>query len=108
MSRRRIAFLLIVMLSAFSSAAALAAPEESKENVLFQLKSGQSVRGDIVYESELHYRIEKSGGVDPMMSGKKVIACFGFCDIRNFTDTTECLEEKVMVFVNEIAEIIHS
>lgn len=42
-----------------------------------------------------------------MIPGKKVIAIYGFCDIRNFTDTTEVLQEKVMVFVNEIAEIVH-
>jgi hypothetical protein len=32
------------------------------------------------------------GEVDPMSSGKKVMAIFGFCDIRNFTDTTEILQ----------------
>ena len=42
-----------------------------------------------------------------MIPGKKVIAVYGFCDIRNFTDTTEVLQERVMVFVNEIAEIVH-
>jgi hypothetical protein len=35
-------------------------------------------------------------------------AIFGFCDIRNFTDTTECLQEEVMLFVNRIACILHS
>ena len=33
----------------------------------------------------------ESGSVDPMIPGKKVVAVFGFCDIRNFTDTTEVL-----------------
>ena len=28
-----------------------------------------------------------------MISGKKVIAIYGFCDIRNFTDATEILQE---------------
>ena len=42
-----------------------------------------------------------------MIPGKKVMAIYGFCDIRNFTDTTEVLQEKVMIFVNEIAEIVH-
>ena len=42
-----------------------------------------------------------------MIPGKKVIAIYGFTDIRNFTDTTEVLQEQVMVFVNEIAEIVH-
>ena len=48
-----------------------------------------------------------SGEVNPMIAGKKVCAIYGFCDIRNFTDTTEILQEKVMLFVNEIAEIVH-
>jgi len=44
---------------------------------------------------------------NPMIPGKKIQACFGFCDIRRFTDTTECLQEEVMVFVNNIADIVH-
>ncbi len=51
--------------------------------------------------------MSKSGEVDPMIPGKKIMAIFGFCDIRNFTDATEILQEDVMVFVNEIAEIVH-
>jgi len=52
--------------------------------------------------------MENSGEVDPMVPGNKCISIFGFCDIRNFTDSTECLEEGVMLFVNEIGEIVHS
>ena len=44
-----------------------------------------------------------TGDVDPMIPGHKVVAIFGFCSIRNFTDTTEVLQEQVMEFVNEIA-----
>ena len=47
------------------------------------------------------------GSIDPLIPGSKVFAIFGFCDIRNFTDTTEILQEEVMVFVNEVAEIVH-
>lgn len=47
------------------------------------------------------------GGVNAMIDGKKLQAIFGFCDIRNFTDATEILKEKVMIFVNQIAEIVH-
>lgn len=32
-----------------------------------------------------------TGDVDPMIPGNKVVAIFGFCDIRQFTDTTEIL-----------------
>jgi len=42
-----------------------------------------------------------------MLPGHKVICIFGFCDIRNFTDATEVLQEGVMLFVNEIGEIVH-
>ena len=44
---------------------------------------------------------------NPIKSGKKVMGIYGFCDIRNFTDTTEILKEKVMIFVNQVAEIVH-
>lgn len=47
------------------------------------------------------------GDINPMIEGKKVVAIFGFCDIRNFTDTTEELQEDVMIFVNRIGEIVH-
>jgi class 3 adenylate cyclase len=43
-----------------------------------------------------------------LIPGKKIIAIFGFCDIRNFTNVTEILKEDVMIFVNEIANIVHS
>ena len=46
--------------------------------------------------------------VDPMLPGRKAMFIFGFCDIRNFTDATEVLQEGVMLFVNEISEIVHS
>jgi hypothetical protein len=45
--------------------------------------------------------------VDPTIAGRKVMGVYGFCDIRNFTDSTEILEEEVMIFVNEIAELVH-
>lgn len=50
----------------------------------------------------------KSGDVDPMLPGKRKWAIYGFCDIRNFTDATEVLQKDVMLFVNNIAEIVHS
>jgi class 3 adenylate cyclase len=52
--------------------------------------------------------MKRGGEVDPMIPGKRILAVFGFCDIRNFTDATEVLQEDVMVFVNEIADIVHS
>ena len=46
--------------------------------------------------------------LNPMLKGKKKIAIFGFCDIRNFAEINEALQQEIMVFVNEIADIVHS
>ena len=51
--------------------------------------------------------MSKGDEVNPMLPGLKAMFIFGFCDIRNFTDATEVLEEGVMLFVNEIGEIVH-
>jgi class 3 adenylate cyclase len=51
--------------------------------------------------------MERAGDLDPTLSGTRCMAVFGFCDIRNFTDSTEILLEGVMLFVNEIAQIVH-
>jgi len=51
--------------------------------------------------------MEKGDDVNPMLPGIKQMYIFGFCDIRNFTDATEVLQEGVMLFVNEIGEIVH-
>ena len=47
------------------------------------------------------------GNVDAMIPGIKVVAIFGFCDIRSFTKLTNILQERIIVFVNEIADIVH-
>jgi len=46
--------------------------------------------------------------VNPMVKGRKKIAIFGFCDIRQFPIVNECLQERTMYFVNQIANIVHS
>jgi class 3 adenylate cyclase len=51
---------------------------------------------------------DSSGGRLNLTGGGTMIqSIFGFCDIRQFTDTTECLQEEVMLFVNRIAFILH-
>eukprot|EP00241_Pyramimonas_parkeae_P004274 CAMPEP_0114238114 /NCGR_PEP_ID=MMETSP0058-20121206/7752_1 /TAXON_ID=36894 /ORGANISM="Pyramimonas parkeae, CCMP726" /LENGTH=849 /DNA_ID=CAMNT_0001350203 /DNA_START=611 /DNA_END=3157 /DNA_ORIENTATION=- len=51
--------------------------------------------------------LKNGGELNPMVPGKKMVAIFGFCDIRQFTDATEILQEGVMEFVNSIAKIVH-
>lgn len=52
--------------------------------------------------------INSSNEINPIIPGEKILAIFGFCDIRSFTDATEVLQENVMIFVNEIADIVHN
>ena len=51
--------------------------------------------------------MKRGGEINPMIPGKKIVAIFGFCDIRQFTDTTEVLQEDIMEFVNTIGKIVH-
>jgi len=48
------------------------------------------------------------GKLNLMEGGQMITSIFGFCDVRQFTDTTECLQEEVMLFVNRIAHILHN
>ena len=49
----------------------------------------------------------KKNRLNLMGPGKMIHSIFGFVDIRSFTDTTECLQEEVMLFINRIAYILH-
>lgn len=43
-----------------------------------------------------------------MLSGQKIIAIFGFCDIHHFSEVAEAIEVRLMMFVNQVADIVHS
>ena len=40
--------------------------------------------------------------------GRKKLAIFGFCDIRDFSKVNIALEQDIMIFINEVAKIVHS
>ena len=46
--------------------------------------------------------------VEIKTDGDKTMAIFGFCDIRGFEEMTEILKTDIMLFVNEIAYLVHS
>ena len=52
--------------------------------------------------------LQQGEELNPRLMGKKKTAIFGFCDIRQFEEIALALEERTILFVNEIAEIIHS
>ena len=45
--------------------------------------------------------------MDLMMAGKKKNLIFSLCRIRQFTETTESLQDEIIVFVNKIVKIVH-
>jgi class 3 adenylate cyclase len=46
--------------------------------------------------------------IQPIVPGRRMMGIFGFCDVRNFTNATECLQEDIMVYINCIAEYAHT
>jgi class 3 adenylate cyclase len=42
------------------------------------------------------------------LQGSSVSCIFMFCDVRGFTDATECLQEEIFAFTNRIAAVVHS
>ena len=46
--------------------------------------------------------------IQPIVPGRRMMGLFGFCDVRNFTNATECLQEDIMVYINCIAEYCHN
>ena len=42
-----------------------------------------------------------------LIPGKKVNMVFSVCHIRKFAETTECLLDEIIVFVNKIVKIVH-
>lgn len=45
--------------------------------------------------------------MDLTLPGRRVDCVFSICRIRQFTETTECLQDEIIVFVNKIVKIIH-
>jgi len=48
-----------------------------------------------------------TAGVNAMVAGTRVECIIGHARIRDFSTATEVLQEKVMTFVNQVAEIVH-
>eukprot|EP00238_Polyblepharides_amylifera_P007518 CAMPEP_0196591964 /NCGR_PEP_ID=MMETSP1081-20130531/71405_1 /TAXON_ID=36882 /ORGANISM="Pyramimonas amylifera, Strain CCMP720" /LENGTH=1203 /DNA_ID=CAMNT_0041915509 /DNA_START=156 /DNA_END=3767 /DNA_ORIENTATION=- len=93
------------------------APEYEEEDESMELKMVESAFVKISNITQvalgeagmdiLSMNLNKGSTINPMVPGRKIVACFGFCDIRNFTDATECLQEQVLPFVNAVGEVVH-
>ena len=56
----------------------------------------------------IHKNLSSTLGLHFHSRGKKKIAIFGFCNIRNFEEINLALEEETIPLINKIAEIVHS
>mmetsp|Transcript_84256 Transcript_84256/g.195887 ORF Transcript_84256/g.195887 Transcript_84256/m.195887 type:complete len:1018 (+) Transcript_84256:52-3105(+) len=54
-----------------------------------------------------HNLDDDNATVDALVPGSKVEAIYGWCGIRHFATATDVLQENTMVFVNQVAEIVH-
>ena len=45
--------------------------------------------------------------VEWLIPGRKVNMIFSFCQIKQFSEITDCLHDEIIVFVNKIVQIIH-
>ncbi|OQS07397.1 hypothetical protein THRCLA_00592 [Thraustotheca clavata] len=89
---------------------------EEEEKPMYEMKLLQSTLTKVARLLQIGYGSAGSAIIsknmmgaefNPIIAGKKVHAVFGFCDIRRFTDITECLQEQVMMFTNTIGHIVH-
>lgn len=83
--------------------------EDAIKKIGILLGVGLGEAGSSLIESYLTVKKDEKGGSEALMKNVfELDAIFGFCDIRNFTDATEVLQSGVMVFVNTIADIVHT
>jgi len=72
------------------------------------MKVGFGAAGVDIIRSNLARHSTGSIGIASAAEGSTVSCIFMFCDIRGFTDSSECLQEEVFVFTNRIAAVVHS
>lgn len=78
--------------------------ENTLEKLTGLLQVGFGEAGSTIIQKN----INSDGELDPMVDGKRMLAIFGFCTIRNFQRINEVLGEDTLLFVNEIADLVHS
>mmetsp|Transcript_5759 Transcript_5759/g.13785 ORF Transcript_5759/g.13785 Transcript_5759/m.13785 type:complete len:766 (-) Transcript_5759:1829-4126(-) len=72
------------------------------------MKVGFGSAGVQIIRNNLQKNAKDTGKLLLNSQGSMVSCIFLFCDIRSFTDVTECLQEEVFSFTNQIAAVVHS
>lgn len=81
--------------------------ETTIEKITMLLRIGFGEAGAGIISENLKMDDHSSGVINPLISGLRVYAIFGFCDIHHFEDVNEKLGKDIMDFVNTIAAIVH-
>jgi len=55
----------------------------------------------------VHDYTNENSDINLNLPGSLKYCFYGFCDIRQFTVISECLQERIINYVNTIAEIVH-
>jgi len=81
--------------------------EKTIEKITGLLRVGFGEAGAGIISTNLSAK-DASSNINPLLPGVRVYAIFGFCDIHHFEDINQRLTNDVLVFVNTVADIVHS
>ena len=84
--------------------------ETTIEKITGLLRVGFGEAGAGIISANLQQTDGKGGSaaVNPLLPGVRIYAVIGFCDIHHFEEINRLLTNDVLIFVNTIAEIVHS
>lgn len=69
------------------------------------LAMGLGENGSNILSRSLRNNLDQE--LNPMIEGRKTVAVYSYCEIKNFYEIFKVLKEDVLVFVNDLAEIVH-
>ena len=78
------------------------------EKITGLLRVGFGEAGAGIISANLKMEGDGGGAINPLLPGVRVYAIVGFCDIHKFEFVNQQLAADVLIFVNVIAEIVHS
>ena len=82
--------------------------ESTIEKITGLLRVGFGEAGAGIISANLQDTTGGTGAVNPLLPGVRIYAVIGFCDIHHFEEINNLLTNDVLIFVNTIAEIVHS
>ncbi len=69
------------------------------------LAMGLGENGSNILSRSLKNNLDQE--INPMIEGNKTVAIYSYCEIKNFYEIFKVLKEDILVFVNDLAEIVH-